>query len=248
MRLTAALMILLFSLLAEAQERVLVPLAFAEVPGANGSRWTAAVTLFNGGTTAARFIPSPRLCPSSSPVCNPPLDYTLQPGALLHMPYGFAFGHGRQGIMIEFLTGDAAAIAVHVRIRELSRGADAVGTELRAVRAHEMLTGVSQLIDVTTGPSLRTTLRIYRTDTGEPSPFSVAVFGDSADPLHEQITIVPGATPDGIVPGFAALFLPSGAGERQRIRVEPLATGVRYWTFASVTNNESNLFTTITPN
>jgi hypothetical protein len=164
----------------------------------------------------------------------------------------------------------ASDVSLHVRLFDESRAGGSFGTEIPAVRDSEILSEAQWLPNVPLDASFRQHVRVYgvSSDTGT-GEVLLRVFTDTgATPLAEQTLVLTPASPlarlplneetppDSILafprnPAYAEVAslraLVSETHERVRLQLVPLTPGLRYWAFVSVTNNETQHVTLITP-
>jgi len=129
--------------------------------------------------------------------------------------------------------GTAGSLAAGLRVADISREATSHGTEIPVVRTRDFTTGRIVLLGVPTDPRFRLTLRIYSlAQTSEP----VNVEG-----LGRQVFFTPGR--DLYEPSYAEVSdLP-----RTLTRVVIQSSGAPVWAFITVTNNDTQQITTISP-
>jgi hypothetical protein len=240
----------------EAYEKVLVPIYSPDpVPGNGGSRWKTEFTLRNNGDAFISIAPWPRdprlesppiFLPSGvlpgatirdlSPFVPPPL--TSNPARLIHVARGSNY-------------------SMNLRLSDVSRRSVNAGTELPLVREADLRTTTSQLLNVPLEVESRVLLRIYDVALTE-SRFRVRIFfqdSTSTFPYIEQEVVATSAEVgafrgqpayaqfNGFYDPLALLVLPASL----RIEVVPMTAGSQYWTMASITTNESQHVTLVTP-
>jgi hypothetical protein len=123
------------------------------------------------------------------------------------------------------------------------------GTEIPVVREREMTSRSLDLVAVPTDSRFRRTLRIYATGP----TFLWVNFTDGAETFQRTVTLAAGG--DGFEPAYAELsdFPTFASGAKQAtvtIEAPPTASPFPqppYWAFISVTNNDTQVITTITP-
>jgi hypothetical protein len=245
----------LASLPAAAVERVLLPVAIqGEVPGAFGSRWVSELVITNTGLTPAEIGGSIDYgCWGIVPCMPPslPARATAYPRPELlteGIPAGFLFLHS-----------GADALAIHLRVQDVSRQAQTWGTEVPVVRESDAFTTVVHLQDVPVTPGFRQLLRIYGFDGGAVRIRVYRIvpttqFPDRAQPdelLGEHAVALPSPA-FGLknVPAYAQIDLadlPASDATRVRLEIESATEGLKFWAMVSVTNNETQHVTLITP-
>lgn len=234
--------------------RILLPLAFGETPGAFGSLWKTETTAVIDGDTEIEFQPKR--------FCSPRLPCFAIP---LRRPFDFASAVGvlHERIPAQFVyvrAADEPKLALNLRVRDLSRTAETWGTEVPVVREQEWRTGSIVLAPLPVDPLFRLTLRVYDYDSIPGNRVAVRVYADDeAEPratLLKTFQIEPGTLTTALLPrapGYIQFDPLAEAGsamadaETMWIRVEPVSPGLKFWAFASVTNNPTGHVTTVTP-
>lgn len=222
-------------------ERVLVPVLF-DGPGAYGSSWATEAEMINASPSSLSFVPD---------VARPLTS--LAPGASISLE---GFGNRPSGLVL-FVPRDLDVRFGGV-VRDLSREESEWGTELPIVRESEATRSSVTLPNVPFDPRYRLQLRIYGMD-GAAMHVQVRVSreGESHDAWH----VVPGPCGEyeqepcnSNRPAFRSLDLgrelPLLAGKGvYRIEVDSGDTTLsnRVWAFVSVTNNDTQRVTLITP-
>lgn len=236
-------------------EEILLPIFIdGIVPGAYGTQWQSDFRLRNQGgpATIAHYQCPPNV--SCVPVF--PLTYTLPPQKSLPKSAKFAGARSNPSLML--YVREPSDVAMSLRISDISRGTLNAGTDVPVIRESELLTGPAQLFNVplNNGDRFRVLLRVYDTVVTK-SDFSVRIYPDDDDSEPIYIATLTATTPQqGTFRTEAAyaeldftellrlrIAWPSSA----RIEVRPLTEGSRYWTFLSLTNNETQLVTLVTP-
>jgi hypothetical protein len=226
----------------------LVPFTSEIVSGANGSRWTGELALFNGSAFSAivlgpfadpRFLSPPlpewvELAPRRSE--KPPiLGSGRSAGAFLYVPRP--------------LDGN---VRTSLRIRDLSRNANSWGTAIPIVSRDDAATAIT-LIDIPTDAQYRATLRVYHWSDADGLPARVTVYApDRTEPVaqFDVQSYSPGATETDMpfYPSYSQVDLLTpevrAAGATIRVEVESV---IPIWGFVSVTNNDTQQVTVMTP-
>jgi hypothetical protein len=239
--------------------RVLVPIVIWPTAGANGSLWVSEFSMFVDGSEELFVFPTTFDCPVLCPA--PPLYGSMIPPRRVTEPRPTPY-QGSAGILLRVDKSRAAEITFASRIRDTSRALDTWGTAIPVVTDDELVRGRLQLIDVGAGPRFRQTLRIYEPDATGAS-VRVRVWGDDGNetllgdetivlavPAYNQRDDANAGLP--YSPGyaqldFAAKFPSASQYPRLRIEVEPISDATRYWAFVSITNNETQHVTLVTP-
>ena len=261
MRLFYLLLLAIGGLAAHAQsarplEKVLLPIWFrGTVPGAFGASWSVRVIGYNASSQTVTVIKSPVLACNQGPCDRPnaPAQATFTPepeptagtGAFL------------------FIDRDRVDdIHLNLRIQDVSRQALTWGTEIPVVRARDVFTGPLLLLDVPTDARFRQSLRVYDFDDdigrevrlrilsvesgqgGLPAPPDRLLVDTNLTLTSIRQLHAPGSAEIGwLVSTFPQLT----SSERVRIELTPVTPGLRFWAFVSITNNETQHVTTITP-
>ncbi|MBV8519128.1 MAG: hypothetical protein JO197_17165 [Acidobacteria bacterium] len=208
-------------------ERVLLPITVLDVPGAYGSLWRSeawadiresGVTILLVRQTHAN--PQPPGSQQLSIFFNGPGQ---EPGQFLQVTRG-------------------AQISFNLRIRDLSRAAETWGTEIPVVWERDFRTTVT-LLPIPANDEFRSTVRIYGGTAGD---VRVRVTDlETSAVLSDDVISLP-ATISEYQPPYAELNLPTNAN-LMRVDVDAVSPDLRFWAFASVTNNATQHVTTISP-
>lgn len=234
--------------------RFLVP--FVDKPaaaGSYGSRWETRTWLFNGALQLVTIAP-PAYC-----IIECPGVALISPQRTL--PTFFAAKY----------TGDSPAVLFHVdsrfaddvsfnsRVRDVSRS-DSAGTEVPVIREDRLFTRPIELLNVPLAPHFRVMLRAYALPEAIAPAVAVRYFDQNTDQLlfsevvplttYPHVNGIPGVV--SFTPSIATRggieTEPGLAGETAlRIEVEPASSDLRFWAFISVTNNETQQVTLVTP-
>lgn len=244
-------------------EMLLLPVYLDKpVAGANGSMWKTDLWIRNSGATGLTL--APWVCPENT-ACPAifPLTRTLNAGESLHnLPVRTQATANPARLL--YISRDASFPAIQLRVFDSSRAAANAGTELPVVHEDDFLSAPVSLLTVPLDARFRSTLRIYEVRSnadGTPasSDFRVRIYsqveGRDATLLADK-TITATSTQGGQFrdePGFGqianlteGIFAIENAAPL-RVDIEPLTQGSRYWPMISITNNDTQLITTITP-
>jgi len=230
------------------EERFLLPI-IVDGLGAFGSVWRTTVTMYNAGD--ARLTPN-------APICNPLI---LAPCPILVIEPHQTVRPKLYAPLYPQLTAPGATVRVpraladnldiQIRVRDMSRESQTWGTELPVVRERDYRP-VVRLHDVPTDSHFRTTLRMYGYDNS-PFPIDVRVYDETA--AHNLIAsaiVDKVALPDGTtyaqINSLAETFPQISSYETVSVEVESSFTPrPPMWALASVTNNDTQHVTIITP-
>ena len=239
-------------------ETVLLPVTVArdtKIPGAFGSLWTATTTVVNGSDQ--RFdisVPwgDPRL------LVSPPLPQyvTVEPYDTAYLDLALS-----GPLLVRIPRVFAEKISFQTRVHDESRATTNFGTHVPSVRERDFYTTRLMIADVPTAEPFRSTLRIYSTD-GPPRGFLVTVYSQPRmllspyprpnPPFPIQLTELRANTAKSMelpyIPPVAEILLPALDSGPVQILVQPVDDGIApYYALVSVTNNETQHVTILTP-
>lgn len=234
---------------------VLIPLVSHQLPGAHGSLWDSELHIFNASHLSLRMLgatePSPVL----------PIDPAVHVDAFETRRVDLYPRDGVDGALLYVPNTHVGAAKMSLRIRDISRNATSLGDDVPVVRVDQAAHEIS-IVDVPIDPKYRATLRIYGF-AQEPMPVRVTIYPEDGDvPLHQLDVTLHGVVnavfePFPPVPAYLALDpLPAAVraagGSRVRIEITNFAPVItppppRIWAFVSLTNNETNQVTIVTP-
>jgi hypothetical protein len=237
-------------------EQVLLPIYVKNpLPGANGSRWKTDFRIRNNGSEAVQLAPWD--CPPNM-ACPPvfPFTFMLAPQKTLVNPENFALYGGSNPSRLLYVSAPAN-VSMSLRVADVSRNGSNAGTDVPVIRRSELLRGTSQLFGVPlTDQNFRVLLRIYEVANGR-ATFNVRFYAEPDSELPPYGTTLTATSPQtGPFRSEAAyvefdvsalLHLRRTWPDVLRIEIEPVTPGSRYWAVASITNNETQLVTLVTP-
>jgi hypothetical protein len=236
-------------------ERVLLPIvpSMQVVTGAFGSIWTAELAAYNASSDLVEITPVPgALCE-----CPP-----WVPGASGRPPL-VSPDPNRGGFIYVGAPGRMGKVFLSLRIQDTSRQAQTWGTSIPVVRESDVYTGRLILIDIPTDVRFRTALRIYDFDGPADRVVAIRLFDSKTGAVlvNTQAVLTPyldlfpvsntEAYPQ--FPGAAfisdlrATFPQIEKSTTIRVEIEPVTAGLRFWAFASTTNNETQHVTLAVP-
>ncbi len=249
-------------------ERVLLPVVVkGEVAGALGSRWTTQVSILNNAgqdVDIRGYVTAPRGCPI---LCNPS---PLTRPAIAFYPAIASPGTVTQGAILLLDRRFSDSVEVHLRVQDISRQSQTWGTEVPVVREKGLYQGTLNLLDIPIGAAFRQTLRVYDVDARPDAIVRVRFYrvnpaidttSEVLDPAPRDLLVAERTvhltteqrigTPSYDL-GYAEISNVGGLAELQnvdriRIEVTSLSTGLRFWSLVSVTNNETQHVTIISP-
>ena len=235
----------LFAQLPADVEPVLLPVFTAPIPGAHGSEFRTdfRVRLVKGSqadiyglrypcnVTCIQQENDPYVLTPTSPEADAQnIEATGTPGTFLYMQ-----------------TDQLDRVRMNLRAYDTSRAAENFGTEIPIVRLRDFATTLDPmvLIGIPSDPRFRSTLRIY--GYGDTAA-SLLVTIEGANGAYIERSVLLPAQPDRYHPGYVELSnFPVGAGMLRVTIIPPPSVTPHRWAFVSVTNNETQHITLITP-
>lgn len=228
----------------DAFERVLLPLLTPPVHGAFGSEFHTALRLSNRNehTKVAIFGVQPACNTISGCIQFDPLErpYVLNP---FTAPRDFQLD-GTPGRFLYIDKKHASKVFANLRVFDVTRSAENFGTEIPVVRDAEMIRGPIRLLGIPLDDRFRRTLRIYMTESSSVT----LLVGD------EEHLLVPTQPANPFEPAYIEFTdFPAGTGtvdveiHLPQLLINPPPPYPPVWAFVSVTNNDTQLITTITP-
>lgn len=252
----AAVLLSTVSAWAQSSDTILLPIVpGAIVVGAFGSKWITDAVATNISDTPLQlsgFFP-----------CNidPCLVGPMPPHSSVHLS-GVVGCSEVPGAYLIIPMGRERDLSLTLRSQDLSRQGETWGTSVPVVADNAAFETRFGLTDIPVNSQFRSMLRIYALDGNTQPRVRLRVYS-------EGLSVLPGGAgdvvlydsePDFVIPhtgggtdrcpATAQIFLstlPQVAGEsRIRVEIEPLTVG-KYWGFASITHNETQHVTVVTP-
>ena len=243
-------------------DRLLLPLTTGQVPGAFGSIWETDVALTNLSDTPLTVLGFQQR--GGCPILCGPLPPIAARATIFPDVIAPACPEVR-GVLLWVERGRVGDLDVALRTHDLSRQNETWGTTIPVISVDELFERRFTLVDVPTDPQFRSTLRIYDFNASTPGTIRVRIYAvdpardvprdNLADTLLFETTPVfsvpAGASQKTVCPGYVEIPL-SGKSElssaqRIRVEIEPLDGLKEYWGFVSVTHNETQHVTIVTP-
>lgn len=239
-------------------ERLLLPVVIREpLLGAHGSLWVTELVINNHSNLEVKLGGVVNDCPLSAGCTGP----AVLPGQATVFPIPLLGGQPpTMFLLVE--EGRVRDVDVQLRVRDLSRATLTWGTEVPVIHESRALGGTVGLLDIPRNSTSRLRLRFYDFN---PSPaHTLHISGYEIDPtvflperalpdplLFDFVVTFQLPGPDANKPGYweldlSSIPMPDGI-ERFRLVIEPSHAEMRYWTFVSITNNETQHITLITP-
>ena len=243
--------------------RILIPIYFEQpVPGAYGSLWQSQFAIHNSS-----------LCPYTIESCSPLPDLGCQlvgsqDAVLVRDETQTALpgrypkpANGVAGAVV-YIDGDVDPsqhcgtiddvedLSFQLRITDTSRSATNAGTEVPVVRESSFRTAPLQLLDVPADDRFRLVLRLFEMNLDR-AGFTIRVFDQATNALLSRREVTTSTPPQGkarFQPGFAEIVdLTTPHVGFVRVEVAPQTRGAAFWSYVSVTNNDSQQVTLVTP-
>lgn len=231
-----------------AVKRFLIPIFVPPIPGAYGSEFRSELWVSNPGPWVATldglFEESGVICP----LC-PAKPLVVEPGTVVRPtpPRTVTGGPFRpRGLFIDVPSDPARVMAMNLRVYDTSRASTNFGTEIPIVPVSAFRNQVD-LLGVPTDPRFRLRLRVYGDMDGfvevkfgnERLPLSlVSASTDPHDPSYAEVVLPQPLQPEGTPLNVTLVASPN-------ILASPVLSNI--WAFVTVTNNETQHITTITP-
>lgn len=241
LRCTLAVAAMLFAapLLAQDDERLLLPIFTPPVNGAFGAEFHTDVTVGNHGRAVLSLSGLAYDCDIIISCPPTPNRIDMQPERVLRSEE--LVHNGGPGRFVFLQKEDLSRLTMSLRVGDVSRDALNLGTEMPIVRESEFVTDRIVFPLVPVFPWYRSALRIYAA-----SPVDVLVKAGTQPTVRIHLT---GAA-DQFDPAYAVFTNFKGVG-LARVTVEvdqqDSETPVAIWAFITVTNNQTQAITTITP-
>lgn len=226
-------------------DRILLPLAIEPTPGVAGSLWVTEFWVYNDSSDRVALFPV-RITDG----------YTLAPKTATQPPIFLSPPGWIPGHIVHVPRGRSEELAFNLRVRDVSRVEKDWGTEIPVVRESSFYSEKLVLLNIPMDDRFRQTLRVYAFGARGNLPGSVRVRAyplESKVPLAEEVLTLQAVEPIEYVPmfgqmsGFREIFPLLVSTGSIRLEIDPLTEGLRFWAFVSVTNNETQLVTTVTP-
>ncbi|HEX8620055.1 MAG TPA: hypothetical protein VF911_20915, partial [Thermoanaerobaculia bacterium] len=205
-------------------ERVLLPVLF-NARGANGSDWQTEALMSNRARWPIATYLDGTLTSRQTRGLNAQAQYL-------------------SGTAVLVPRAESEHLAFALRVRDVSRVAEGFGTEVPVVKEAGMFRGTMTLLDVPLDPAYRVKLRIYAFgELGASTTGRIRGFG-----TFNMTRSCSGAADCAMTPWYAEIDLPVTVEDaRANLYVTPPAGASLAWAFASVTNNETQQVTIVTP-
>lgn len=230
-------------------ERVLLPVYARPTSGLGGTTFETFFSIWgvSGQATSVYGIAFPcniiniGLC--GSPPWVPRIFVPRTAAPLSNESVSYFELYGAPGAFLWIPPNSINNLAMSLRVRERSRQGETWGTNISIIPEREFKTDLVALLSVPLMPEFRTRLRIYSLDNGV--MVRVRVIKSDSTRVYQDVTVPLSDSTSAFLPTYAEISQ-FNAADNVRIEVEPLG-GKRIWAFASVTHNETQHITVITP-
>lgn len=148
---------------------------------------------------------------------------------------------GNPGRFLYLPPGPSKKLAMNLRVYDVTRDAQNFGTEIPVVHEDDFFDGEPiVLLGVPTDPRFRDTLRIYGT-----APATVRVTVSDSSSSSEQIVTLNQS--DSLQPSYATFGDFVSNRGAVSVKIERISGDASLWALVTVTNNDTQMITTITP-
>jgi hypothetical protein len=259
------LLLLLVPLTAAAQAnvphytRVLIPIYYEKpIHGAFDSVWTTQFSVYNSGGGVVNMGWCTVGHDSEACIVPRTAETQIAAGATATTLPAFSpfFNDSVPGRQLHFETVDDSQLSFGLRVADTSRSASTAGTEIPVIREADYRRAAVNLPNVPIDPRFRLTLRIYEM-TLPTADFNVSVFDQQSNALlgsSKFHLVAPMTGAFRYEPAYVQLadlnsIVPSGTTMPAAVRVvvTPTDEASRFWAFISITNNDTQQLTLITP-
>ncbi len=233
----------------EELERILVPVA-ASGPGPGSARFETEISITNASDETVEVMGA--AVPQGLLISPVPIP-TLPPQTTGVFTDRLANVPGHAGAFIYVPARLARDVITKVRVHDTSRDASAYGVEIPAVSDLDFAATV-RLAGIPTDARFRSTLRVYAYDGKNFGPVTLRVRDDTDGTLLATVPVSLNAVPtqEEILPASAQLSLdsiiePLRSHARLRIDIADSDAIRPIWGFVSITNNQTQEITLVTP-
>jgi len=243
-------------------QRILLPSYTCDLPGAHGSVWCAEFSVFNASADAITVYPVYPYIGEISAFSMPPNRFAIP--RLIESDNSFLVIPPRSARVLYVDPAHADDLRFNLRIYDQSRTRMTWGTEVPVVRERDLRSAQIEIFPVPLNGHFRQALRIYdpfRLGTGEvEARFFAARTGELIATRTVTLAVYERSMSFGGIdqsfPGLAEfnnlmIDVPELAAvpstEQLRIEVVPVTPGLRFWAMVSLTNNETQHVTLLTP-
>jgi hypothetical protein len=232
---------------------ILFPIFSPPVHGQSGSEFRTTARLWNKGLSTVTFYGLDTLCTLIDPPIDPSVQYPLHPRS----PTLNLFPECSQApARLFYVPRGDTSFAASLRVWEVSRQSENHGVEIPVVYRKDFSQESIALLDVPNDPKFRLTLRIYGLNRGTDFVnVTIASSNNQVGVLH-QLPLLHSSDP--FVPSYTVFtdFPPRAVIDSEELTVlvevprgpgGVVIPGSAIWAFITVTNNETQHITTVTP-
>jgi hypothetical protein len=232
-------------------EPVLLPIFSAPVPGAFGSEFVTTILAANRTNGPISILGIDESCFITSPPSPGPFVPRVLPGEVgSTMPISPNCSQW-PGRLLHVRPADYNSLSFNIRVHDTTRNASSHGTEIHVVRVNDFTQGPIVLPGIPTDPRFRVTLRVYAfsqgtvfvDNAGVTTPLTLQPGRDIFEPAFGQVTLSNRPNIDPLPATFTITVLPPP----DIIGSPVVPLNYPYWAFITITNNETQEITTVTP-
>jgi hypothetical protein len=229
-------------------EQILVPFDTMTQETASG-HWRAELWVRNSGTMPVNIWAAECVQFDQPVACSRRLDV---PAGRTMLADGFEPDGSSPGVLLYVNRERSGDVIFNLRVRDLSRGTDDIGTEIPVVRESDLRHGSAEMINVPLLLYGRTHLRLYTPDAN--AAFTVRVYAEPDGALLAERQFAASLPGGGIEPPELPMVIDASSvfrgwvADRVRVTVERVQPGgAPFWPLLTITNARNNHITTITP-
>ena len=234
---------------ADELDRILLPVA-ASGPGPNGARFETEILITNAGDEP---VPVSGAATDYGSSQSPPPIPRVQPHTTATFTDLLYQAAHHTGAFINVPSRMARDVITKVRVHDTSRDASSFGVEIPVVSDLDFAATV-RLAGIPTDARFRSTLRVYAYDAGNFGPVTLRVRDNADGTLLATVPVALNASKgqEDLFPAAAQLSLdpiitPLRDHARLRIDIADSDAVRPIWAFVSITNNQTQEITLVTP-
>jgi hypothetical protein len=230
-------------------ERILVPLLTPPARGNFGAVFITRLSVWNKHEhDRLELFGLEQFCPIETCTSDPLAPLRVEPFTDAALG-DEAAANGKPGRFFYVLKERASDVAANLRVFDQSRDTTNFGTEIPVVREREFVTRIILPNVPVSSPRFRNTLRIYSDRATSVTVTFIApeIIGSPVIGPQPQTTVTLAPGGNLFEPAYAVFtnFQPYRYDEM--VLIESNDPGAKIWAFVSVTNNDTQHITTITP-
>lgn len=254
--LVVALLFLSFTAAAHAQladHRIVLPLPIGELPGQHGSQWRTELAIRNTGPEEVKLLNSNSECRVTCPIG----EFRIAPNTTLILSPANSPTYSEPQILRvapgTTPTSPAEWLRFQFRAHDVSRRTDNWGVEIPVLRPSAFIGNESvHLLNIPADARYRHLIRVYAVDATAPVRVRLIARATATGALLKDATIELAAAPEfeeRWTPAYAPLSDVISPTEASAFDIELRAVDqvTPIWAFASVTNNETQHVSVVTP-